>query len=243
MPLSLTIQKSGKTDPARGKTGTEYETKDIKNILLATAREPSRAAWFNHASMAHNNHFFFKNLAPEPVEIPQQLKTLLVASFGSIETLKQEMIITALSMFGPGFVWLVKTDTVGMPASFKVLVTYIAGSPYSGAHWRRQDLDMNTDIGSSEAGLKNGLKYLENTAYGTGKRSASAIHRLSTPPGGIDVLPVLCLNTWEHAWLPDFGIGVGGKGGKLAFAEAWWDRINWKSVCDIAGINSKTLVG
>ena len=44
-------------------------------------------------------------------------------------------------------------------------------------------------------------------------------------PGGIHLTPLLCLNTWEHVWLTDYGID-----GKRRYVEAWWDRINWTVV-------------
>src|SRR5438034_8780394 len=44
-------------------------------------------------------------------------------------------------------------------------------------------------------------------------------------PGGIDIHPILCVNTWEHVWLRDWGVG-----GKAGFLEAWWDKVNWEEV-------------
>ncbi|KAK3941537.1 Manganese/iron superoxide dismutase [Diplogelasinospora grovesii] len=237
--------------------GTDWESKDLKNIVLATAREPAAAPIFNHASMAHNNHFFFKHLSPRPVEMPEPLKHHFEKSFGSVETLRREMVYTASAMFGPGFVWLVKVEQPGMPIAFKVLATYLAGSPYPGAHWRKQEVDMNTAAGSSsQEGIQTGKQWLENTAYGAatgGTNTGVARQQLRNPsspaahnsqrhkhaPGGIDLLPVLCLNTWEHVWLRDYGTGVGGLGGKQAFAERWWPTINWNKVYEEANIEKK----
>jgi Fe-Mn family superoxide dismutase len=199
--------------------------------MLATAREPDHAPIFNYASMIHNNHFFFKHLAPKPVHMPDNLRGHLESSFGSIETLRQEMVYTAASMFGPGFVWLVKTSQPGLPNAFKVLTTYSAGSPYPAAHWRKQAADMNTAVnGTSEAGIEAGRDYLAHSAYGAGKRQNTAAKKVEHAPGGTNVLPVLCINTWEHVWLWQYGFGVGGAGGKLAFAEQWWNHINWELV-------------
>jgi len=33
-----------------------------KNLLLKYARQADKASLFNYASMAHNNHFFFKGI-------------------------------------------------------------------------------------------------------------------------------------------------------------------------------------
>lgn len=43
--------------------------------------------------------------------------------------------------------------------------------------------------------------------------------------GGADVTPVLCVNTWEHAWVGDFGVA-----GKRRYLEGWWERVDWDEV-------------
>ncbi|KAK3337167.1 putative 37S ribosomal protein [Cercophora scortea] len=219
--------------------GTDYEAKEMKHIILNSSRDPGQASIFNYASMAHNNEFFFQKLSPQKVKMPEQLKKALIESFGSIDTLRDEMLGTANAMFGPGFVWLVKADQPGMTNAFKVLATYSAGSPYPGAHWRRQDIDLNTAAGAADqAGIQVGRGYLENSAYGAGRLSPEAEQRLALPPGGINVNPVLCLNTWEHVWVPDYSVGLVG-GGKAEYGAKWWDRINWDKVYQDANLETK----
>jgi Fe-Mn family superoxide dismutase len=200
--------------------------------MLSTARDPGMAPIFNYASMIHNNHFFFKHLSTKPVTMPETLRNHLENSFGSIETLRREMIYTATAMFGPGFVWLVKTSQPGLPIAFKVLATYAAGSPYPAAHWRKQSTDMNTDAGGiNEAAVQTGKAYLDAAAYGAGKKGTETAEKVVFAPGGTNLLPVLCINTWEHVWLWDYGFGVGNRGGgKLGYAEKWWNQINWELV-------------
>ena len=188
-----------------------------------TAREPSQAPIFNYASMAHNNHFFFKNISPKETLMPEALRRELEASFSSIETLRREFIVTASAMFGPGFIWLVKAGI----GEYRIVPTYLAGSPYPGAHWRAQPVDMNT-VGN-EGSAK---PFFRNQVLGSRQRGTNDL-----PPGGIELKPLLCLNTWEHAWLMDWGVGVGGRGGKVAFAEAWWEVVDWEKVADEAGVN------
>ncbi|TDZ17724.1 37S ribosomal protein S26 [Colletotrichum sidae] len=200
--------------------GTDLEQRDSLQILLATARDPDQAPVFNHASMLHNTHFFFKHLTPNPQPMPEHLANDLVVSFSSLETLRREMVLTASTMFGPGFVWLVKAGH----QDYRVLTTYLAGSPHPGAHWRLQSTDMNTvGLGGSANG------YFQRGAAALGPSGAK-------PPGALDVVPLLCLNTWEHTWLRDYGIGAGGVGGKKAFAEAWWEVVDWNLVADLANI-------
>ncbi|VUC36120.1 unnamed protein product [Clonostachys rosea] len=201
--------------------GTELEDLDTKTIALMTAREPNQAPIFNWASMAHNNHFFFDGITPNPAPIPEVLKRELEASFSSMETLRREFVITASSMFGPGFIWLVRAGQ----ADFRILPTYLAGSPYPGAHWRAQSTDMNTTGNEGSA-----RSYFHDHLTGQRKRVGDL------PPGGIELQPLLCLNTWEHSWLLDWGVGKGGAGGKVAFAEAWWDLIDWELVAKKSGV-------
>ncbi|KAG6008319.1 hypothetical protein E4U21_004645 [Claviceps maximensis] len=200
--------------------GTELEGKDTKTITLMTAREPSQAPTFNYASMAHNNHFFFKGIAPKGTPMPSALAAELIASFSSIETLRREFVVTACAMFGPGFVWLVKAG----PGDYRVLPTYLAGSPYPGAHWRAQSMNMNNYGNDGSA-----MSYYKNQALGHKKRGGDL------PPGGIELEPLLCLNIWEHAWLLDWGSGAGGKGGKVPYVEAWWELIDWEAVASKSG--------
>ncbi|KAG6053136.1 hypothetical protein E4U17_005002 [Claviceps sp. LM77 group G4] len=197
--------------------GTELENHDTKTIALLTAREPSQAPIFNYASMAHNNHFFFQGIAPEGTPMSNELRAGLEASFSSIESLRLEFIMTAAAMFGPGFVWLVRCG----PANYRLLTTYLAGSPYPGAHWRAQSTDMNT-VGNEGSGKP----YMKNQSHGSMRPRGGG----DLPPGGINAEPLLCLNTWEHAWLFDWGVGARGQGGKVPYIESWWNLIDWEKI-------------
>jgi Fe-Mn family superoxide dismutase len=123
-------------------------------------------------------------------------------------------------MFGPGFVWLVKDKN----RKYHILTTYLAGSPWPQAHYRKQATDMNTED-----------EDMRRVKRGPPVNSAGAHSQPSKlGPGGADIIPVLCLNTWEHVYLPDYGVGAGGIGGKKAYAEAWWETINWEFVANNA---------
>ena len=168
--------------------------------------------------MAFNNHFFFRGLNSRPDvktrpsdEVEKQIRD----DFTSVETLRETFLATAEAMFGPGFVWLVQTNDTRY-GNFRILPTYLAGSPLSGAHYRRQSRDMNTENADSYQKL--------NTvgAFGTAAKPNPAPKK---PLGGVDIVPLLCVNTWQHVWLHDYGIG-----GKRDFLEAWWDQIDWDIV-------------
>ena len=210
---------------------------------MATAREPVEAALFNHASMAHNNHFFFERLSPTPVAIPTALQASLERSFGSMETLRQQFVVTAAAMFGPGFVWLVRTRDPGSGNSenFRILTTYLAGTPYPGAHWRQQPTDMNTVGGVSPEGRAHAERYFDRSANAYAAAGLPSAAGDNVAPGGIKLWPVLCLNTWEHVWLRDYGIGQNGLGGKVTYAEKWWDAIDWNVVNETARIDRRQM--
>ncbi|TKA62118.1 hypothetical protein B0A49_08268 [Cryomyces minteri] len=201
--------------------GTPQHSATTKSLLLEYARDPAQSHLFNHASMALNNHFFFSGLSTHPVDMAPALRDALVRDFSSIETLKLSFLATARAMFGPGFVWLVQARTDRGDA-FRILSTYLAGSPYPDAHWRRQPVDMNTQSAASLGGVKLGrLTEVQNTVGAYGAHSGER----RNAPGGVDLVPLLCVNTWEHVWLRDWGVK-----GKEAFLERWWDGIDWDVV-------------
>lgn len=189
--------------------------------------------------MAHNNEFFFTGIAPtggsDPSEhLPDQLREELEQSFGSMETLQRELMLTANAMFGPGYVWLVRQDdklyqrSVGQ---YRILPTYLAGSPYPGAHWRRQGTDMNNVAGLTDQSGDKVKNYFDSQNHYNsrtplhGSGSMFQEDQLKKSPGGAELTPVLCVSTWEHVWLTDYG-----PGGKFDFLLNWWRVIHWGRV-------------
>jgi Fe-Mn family superoxide dismutase len=210
----------GKTIPEAdvALAGTPFENQEAKALVVDFARDPMKAYAFNIASMAFNNHFFFRgiNTNPDVQSRPStDLQKQINRDFSSMETLRDTFLATAESMFGPGFVWLVQTNDTSF-GSLRILPTYLAGSPLSGAHYRRQSHDLNThNVDSYQAVNKVG-------SFGA---AAQQDQRAKKPLGGIDVVPLLCVNTWEHVWLQDYGVR-----GKRAFLDKWWNKIDWDFV-------------
>ncbi|RKF79005.1 37S ribosomal protein S26, mitochondrial [Golovinomyces cichoracearum] len=212
--------------------GGAWENKDPKEIAINYARDPNNAAVFNYASMAHNNHFFFESIARDKSSLGNmdtKLKEQLIRSFGSIDTLKQEMLKTANAMFGPGFVWLIKD----FDNKYTILATYLAGSPYPRAYYRQQPADAKSEStenipkGLSEELKKKYSGQVVNQVGQFGPLSKSA----KLPPGAPATFnPVLCINTWEHTYLPDYGLRPEILGGKQRYLENWWNKIDWRVV-------------
>lgn len=163
------------------------------------------------------------------MDILPELEQSLLKTFTSLDMFKKEFLDTANAMFGPGFVWLVWHRQQARQGSWKILPTYLAGTPLWDAHWRQQPVDMNTQNPRSAGGL-TGADYarqthVQNTVGTVGKHSPDAADASKRAPGGANITPVLCINTWEHVWVPDWGID-----GKRDFLEAWWRRIDWSNV-------------
>ena len=139
------------------------------------------------------------------------------------------MLDTATAMFGPGFVWLVWARDLDVTpgqlrrGGWRILTTYLAGTPYAEAGYRQQGIDANTQDAKSYSKYMN--EQPVNTVGQFGSWSQAARAKSKLPPGGTNVLPVLCVNTWEHVWLRDYGIS-----GKRAFLNDWWAAVDWGAV-------------
>ena len=91
--------------------GSKYANQDVKSLAIECARDPTQAYLFNLASMAFNNHFFFRGINTNPDVVstpPSDLAIMIKRDFGSMDTLRSTFLATAEAMFGPGFVWLVQ---------------------------------------------------------------------------------------------------------------------------------------
>lgn len=189
---------------------------------------------------------FFLTLYQTPRPPPDTFLRAVESKFSSWESLKANMIGNAEAMFGPGYVWLVaQKDTTspgpmsqlaGMVAGkpqpspdLALLNTYLAGSPHARAHWRKQDRDMNTEDNDTRPGTTGAqwardrefaTKSFKSPTYGMG-----ANNKLIFNPGAADVEPLLCVSTWEHVWVPQYGIR-----GKREYLERWWNTVDWVTV-------------
>jgi len=124
----------------------------------------------------------------------------------NVEAMKTEILATAEAMFGCGWVWLV----LDQGKRLRILCTYNAGTPY-GEAYRRQ----NTDVNTGET---------LGTANDSPQRSAVR------GQGVQNILPLLNVNCWQHAWITDYGVL-----GKKAYLEHWWNRVDWGVVAGRMG--------
>jgi Fe-Mn family superoxide dismutase len=122
------------------------------------------------------------------------------------------MFQTAMSINGSGWVWLV----VGPSSELRVLATYNSGSPFNIR--ARQVQDPNTALNLDVHGR-----------YSVTGLAPNRKHEYR-------ILPILGLNCWEHAYLPDYGVM-----GKQEYLKNWWAAVNWQRVDEASGRKTKEV--
>lgn len=202
-------------------TGTPYEALPVRELHETLSRRPADAALYNIAAQAHHNHFFWNTLSslPNPPPPSRNFQSDIEEYFESLNHLRIELTDAALSIFGSGYVWLMKD--LSMTHNLRILCTYNAGSPFPAAHSRRQSFDHSTGGNT----LSSALSRPQNTVGSIGEYSSNRPHYHQ---GSLKALPILCLKVWEHQWLPDYGIN-----GKESYVKNWFDRIDWDEVLNL----------
>jgi superoxide dismutase, Fe-Mn family len=85
--------------------GTEFEGKSLEDIVKS-----SSGGIFNNAAQIWNHTFYWNSLSPNGGGKPTgALLTAIEESFGSFEAFKEAFSKTAITTFGSGWGWLVKT--------------------------------------------------------------------------------------------------------------------------------------
>jgi Fe-Mn family superoxide dismutase len=105
--------------------GTELAGLPLEEVISATAGKADQMAIFNNASQAWNHEFYWNSLTPKGGgQPPAALKTMIEASFGSVDECKKELAAAATTQFGSGWAWLVLDGD-----KLKVVKTGNADSP------------------------------------------------------------------------------------------------------------------
>jgi superoxide dismutase, Fe-Mn family len=85
-------------------SGTQFTDKDLL-LIIKTAKGPL----FNNAAQVWNHTFYWQCLKPAgKEELSEPLLAAINKIYGSLDKFKAEFTKTALSLFGSGWVWLVK---------------------------------------------------------------------------------------------------------------------------------------
>lgn len=96
--------------------GTEFENMTLEQIICA-----AQGPIFNNAAQVWNHTFFFYELSPTPQSAPSgKLLEAINRDFGSFDLFRESFNKAGASLFGSGWVWLVKNkdnklEIVAMP--------------------------------------------------------------------------------------------------------------------------------
>lgn len=105
--------------------GGPLEGMPLAEIVRASASDASARAVFNNSAQAWNHDFFWKSLRPKGGAAPTGvLAERIETSFGSLDSLKKELVAAGLGQFGSGWAWLVADG-----AALKVVKTANADTP------------------------------------------------------------------------------------------------------------------
>ena len=86
--------------------GSEFENASSLEEIIKKAS----GGIFNNAAQVWNHSFYWKSLGPNKGGLPHKdLKNAIERDFGSFETFKEKFSLSATSLFGSGWTWLVKT--------------------------------------------------------------------------------------------------------------------------------------
>ena len=89
--------------------GTEWEGKSLEEIVKGS--HGKNAPLFNNAGQHYNHMHFWKWMKPQGGgKVPGELEKAIVASFGSLDKAKEELIQAGVTQFGSGWCWLTVKD-------------------------------------------------------------------------------------------------------------------------------------
>lgn len=84
--------------------GTEFENSDLVEIIMK-----AKGGIFNNAAQVWNHTFYFEQFGQNKIEkLRGQLLVAINSSFGSFDEFKEKFTTAAKTLFGSGWVWLVK---------------------------------------------------------------------------------------------------------------------------------------
>ena len=93
--------------------GSELASMDVDSLVkdLSVVPEEVRQAVRNNGG-GHSNHtFFWKCLSPQGGGLPQgSLAEAITSAFGNLDSMKEAFGKAALTRFGSGWAWLIKSD-------------------------------------------------------------------------------------------------------------------------------------
>ena len=81
---------------------------ELEKMSLASIIRDSDGAVFNNAAQVFNHTFYWNSLSSSKTVLSQKLLAKINNDFGSLDALKDEFIKAGTTLFGSGWVWLVR---------------------------------------------------------------------------------------------------------------------------------------
>lgn len=104
--------------------GTEFEHSALESII-----KQASGGIYNNAAQVWNHTFFWHSMKPNGGGAPSgALANAIIAKWGSVDEFKKAFQASAVSNFGSGWTWLVKTAAGGL----NIVNTGAAGNPLTG---------------------------------------------------------------------------------------------------------------
>lgn len=100
---------------------TKYADMDLREIILASAKDVTATKIFNNAAQIFNHEFFFNCLGRGNNAIPD----LMSDEFGGVPEFKEKFKAVANDVFGSGWVWVVRRPD----KKFEIISTKNADTP------------------------------------------------------------------------------------------------------------------
>lgn len=109
---------------------TDLAGKSLVEVILASAKDPSKAGIFNNAAQIWNHTFYWNSIKPNGGGAPTgPLAAKIDEAFGSYDAFKEQFKQAALTQFGSGWAWLVADAVNG-----KLSITKTANADTPLAH-------------------------------------------------------------------------------------------------------------
>lgn len=88
--------------------GTDYEGKSLEDIVRDSFGKANKVGVFNNAGQVWNHDLLWKSMKKDGGgAMPGELEKRIVADFGSVDKMKEELVQAAVTQFGSGWAWLV----------------------------------------------------------------------------------------------------------------------------------------
>jgi Fe-Mn family superoxide dismutase len=88
---------------------TDFQDMSLEDIILKTADVPEDHVLYNNAGQVYNHNIYWQSFEVWN-RLDEDVKTKIMLKFGSRDELKRKLTDAALSVFGSGWVWLVRDD-------------------------------------------------------------------------------------------------------------------------------------